>query len=54
MRKTWSFNGGVHPNENKTQSNQLPIVVMPTPNQLTLPLSQHMGKAAKAIVNVGD
>jgi electron transport complex protein RnfC len=54
MRKTWSFHGGVHPNENKTQSNQLPIVVMPAPKQLILPLSQHMGKAAKAIVNVGD
>ena len=54
MRKIWSFHGGVHPNENKTQSNQLPIVVMPAPKQLILPLSQHMGKAAKAIVNVGD
>jgi len=54
MHKIWNFHGGVHPNENKTQSNQLPIVVMPTPKQLVLPLSQHIGKAAKAIVEPGD
>ena len=54
MHKIWNFHGGVHPNENKTQSNQLPIVVMPAPKQLVLPLSQHIGKAAKAIVERGD
>ena len=54
MRKTWNFHGGVHPLENKTQSNQLPIVVMPAPKQLVLPLSQHMGKAGKAVVKPGD
>jgi len=54
MHKIWSFHGGVHPNENKSQSNQLPIVVMPTPKQLVLPLSQHIGKAAKAVVEPGD
>jgi electron transport complex protein RnfC len=54
MRKTWNFHGGVHPNENKAQSNQLPIVVMPTPKQLVLPLSQHMGIPAKVVVNPGE
>ena len=54
MRKIWNFHGGVHPNENKTQSNQLPILAMPTPKQLVLPLSQHIGKSAKAIVMAGD
>ena len=54
MRKIWDFHGGVHPDENKTQSNGLAINVMPTPKQLALPLSQHIGKAAKAIVDTGD
>ena len=54
MRKIWDFHGGVHPDENKTQSNSLAINVMPTPKQLALPLSQHIGKAAKAIVDTGD
>ena len=54
MRQIWNTPGGVHPPENKTQSNQLPIVVMPAPKQLVLPLSQHMGKAGKAVVKPGD
>ena len=54
MHKIWNFHGGVHPVENKTQSNQLPIIVMPIPAQLTMHLSQHIGKVAKAIVETGD
>ena len=54
MNKTWDFHGGVHPQQNKAQSNQLPIVAMPPPPQLIVPLNQHIGKVARAIVKVGD
>ena len=54
MNKFWDFHGGVHPQQNKTQSNQLSIVVMPPPPQLIVPLNQHIGKVARAIVKVGD
>lgn len=54
MHKIWNFHGGVHPTENKRQSNQQPIMVMPVPKQLVLPLNQHIGKAAKAVIEVGE
>ena len=54
MHKTWNFHGGVHPQENKSQSNEPPIVVMPPPKQLIVPLNQHIGKVDRAIVKVGD
>ena len=54
MSKIWDFHGGVHPVENKAQSNQMPIVTMAIPKQLILPLNQHIGKPAKAIVEPGD
>jgi len=54
MDKIWPFHGGVHPPGNKSQSNQTTIVPMPVPPQLVLPVNQHIGAAAKAIVSVGD
>jgi len=54
MTKLWDFHGGVHPIQNKDQSNQLPINTMPLPKQLILPLSQHIGNQAKAIVAPGE
>ena len=51
------FPGGVHPHEGKggkkdNQSN--PIAVLPAPQRLTIPLSQHTGAPAKPIVQKGD
>ncbi|MCO4836766.1 MAG: electron transport complex subunit RsxC [Oceanospirillaceae bacterium] len=54
MTKIWDFHGGVHPVQNKDQSNQLPINTMPLPKQLVLPLNQHIGSQAKAIVAPGE
>ena len=54
MDKLWPFHGGIHPPENKQQSNGSHIETMPIPAQLILPLSQHIGAPAKAIVEVGD
>jgi len=46
--------GGVHPPENKQQSLQSALRAAIIPKQLVLPLSQHIGAPAHAIVNVGD
>ncbi len=52
--KVWEIPGGVHPPENKAQSLALPLGSLPLPEQLILPLSQHIGTAAKPVVAVGD
>ncbi len=54
MRKIWDIHGGVHPPENKIQSNQKPIGVMPLPDWVSLPLNQHVGAPARPLVKVGD
>lgn len=54
MRKVWDIHGGVHPLDNKTQSNQQPIKFAGIPEQLVFPLSQHIGTPAAAIVSVGQ
>jgi len=53
-RRTFSIPGGIHPPENKHQSLTRPIEPAGIPAQLILPLSQHIGAPAKAIVKVGD
>jgi electron transport complex protein RnfC len=45
--------GGVHPAENKLSAAE-PIKVAELPKQVVLPLSQHIGAPAKAIVKKGD
>ncbi|WP_422137370.1 electron transport complex subunit RsxC [Endozoicomonas sp. ALC020] len=52
--KVWPLTGGVHPEENKHQSNRTPIRPTPMPEKLILPLSQHAGSPAQPIVSVGD
>ena len=53
-RKIWDIPGGIHPPENKAQSLASPIATLPLPAQLVLPLSQHIGAAAKPLVQPGD
>lgn len=45
--------GGVHPPENKLSAKSK-IAVLPIPQQVTIPLSQHIGAPAVAIVKKGD
>ncbi len=52
--KLWDFPGGIHPFENKHQSNRQPIINASIPNELVLPLKQHIGKAYDLLVKVGD
>ena len=54
---TWPIyplRGGVHPAQNKTLSNQVPIQQAPLPKQLIVPLLQHLGSSTEALVSVGD
>ena len=54
MRKIFDFHGGIHPPENKRQSQQGGIRDAGIPPELVLPLSQHIGAPAKPTVAVGD
>ncbi|GAA6152010.1 electron transport complex subunit RsxC [Pseudoteredinibacter isoporae] len=50
----YPLRGGVHPPENKQQSLQTKLQHSAIPAELILPLSQHIGAPAEAIVNIGD
>ncbi len=50
----WQFPGGIHPPEQKTLSNQLPIRQLPLPDKLVIPLKQHIGANGQLLVHVGD
>ncbi len=54
MTQLWDFSGGIHPAENKHQSTARPIRVAALPEHLILPLQQHIGEPATALVRVGD
>lgn len=49
-----TFVGGVHPDDSKHYSDSKPIEVCALPGQLTIPLSQHIGSPAEALVKAGD
>lgn len=49
-----TFKGGVHPNEFKELSENQSLESMPTPNEIILPLQQHLGKEATPIVKKKD
>lgn len=52
--KMYTFSiGGIHPAENKIAAGK-PIENMPLPEQVVLPVSQHIGAPAKPIVKKGD
>nr|VFJ61865.1 MAG: electron transport complex protein RnfC [Candidatus Kentron sp. FW]VFJ66436.1 MAG: electron transport complex protein RnfC [Candidatus Kentron sp. FW] len=49
-----SFSHGVHPQENKESTVDLPIQRVPFVGRYVLPLDQHLGVSAQATVNVGE
>jgi len=49
-----TFHGGVHPKEYKELTEHLAFENFPLPEQIILPLSQHLGKEAKALVKKGE
>lgn len=54
MSTQFSFHGGIHPPENKRQSTGGPIQTAPIPDELVVPLSQHIGAPSEVVVKVGD
>ena len=52
MLKTFRI-GGVHPPENKLSAGEK-IQVLPVPEQVIIPLSQHIGAPATPVVQKGD
>ncbi len=52
--KVWKFPGGLKLNGHKTLSATSAIEDAPIPAYLILPLAQHIGAAAKPVVEVGD
>lgn len=54
QRKIWRFHGGVQPPENKSRSLQRGITCAGLPERLVLPLNQHIGSPAEAVVKPGD
>ncbi|MEL0630234.1 electron transport complex subunit RsxC [Psychromonas aquatilis] len=51
--KMWDFHGGVHPQQNKQQSNQTPIVDAGIPEELVIAVEQK-GHIPELLVKVGD
>ena len=52
--KFFGFRGGVHPPENKIQTEHLPIEKLESPDEIFVPLLQHIGAPLNPLVNVGD
>ncbi len=50
----WDFHGGIHPPENKHISSRHPLVHAGIPDEITLPLKQHIGAKGEILVSVGD
>jgi len=49
-----SFRGGVHPDDHKQATAGLPLERMPFVERYVLPLSQHIGAPAEAVVTAGE
>ena len=54
MREIHDIHGGIHPPERKSLSRTGELRETTLPARLILPLRQHLGVPAKAIVEVGD
>ncbi|MBS9432128.1 electron transport complex subunit RsxC [Photorhabdus hainanensis] len=52
--KIWDFAGGIHPPEMKLQSSQAPLRIAPLPEELIIPLQQHLGTEGELLVKTGD
>lgn len=49
-----SFLGGIHPKDGKELAADQAIESMPVPNEVVIPLSQHIGAPCAPVVKVGD
>ena len=51
---SFTFRHGVHPPDAKSLTARLPLRRMPYPEEMVLPLKQHAGPAALAVVKEGE
>lgn len=49
-----SFLGGIHPKDSKKYSSDKAIEILPLPDKVIIPMSQHIGAPCTPIVKVGD
>ncbi|NQT25029.1 electron transport complex subunit RsxC [candidate division KSB1 bacterium] len=49
-----SFRGGIHPPEQKSFAEDIPIQNLPLPERVIIPLQQHIGAPAEPVVEKGD
>ena len=54
VKSQFKFKGGVHPDYNKDLARGKAIETLPTPAELVISMSQHLGAPAKCIVKAGD
>ena len=54
MRHIFDIHGGIHPPERKDMSNPGLVIDCDIPSKLVLPVTQHIGAPARAVVEVGD
>lgn len=52
--KIWDFNGGIHPPEMKTQSNDTPLRQVPLAQRFVIPLKQHINTKNKLYININN
>ncbi|MGL5781113.1 MAG: electron transport complex subunit RsxC, partial [Plesiomonas shigelloides] len=52
--RIWDFDGGIHPPEMKSQSNNTPIRRIDLAPYYVVPLQQHAGQAGDLIVKTGE
>jgi electron transport complex protein RnfC len=52
--KLFPVRGGIHPDYRKESTSESAIVALPVPKALYLPLQQHIGAPAEAVVKEGD
>ncbi|EPZ8122746.1 electron transport complex subunit RsxC [Yersinia enterocolitica] len=50
----WDFDGGIHPPEMKLQSSRVPMRIATLPEQLIVPLQQHLGPEGELHVSTGE
>lgn len=52
--KTYKFHGGIHPHDCKDLAKNIALSTAAVPDELVVPLSQHLGAPAKLLIKIGD
>lgn len=52
--RLFNFKGGVHPDDHKEPTADLPVTTLPLPERLYVPMQQHIGAPARPSVKIGQ